>query len=75
MTRIYVKRVSEERKEDLAMPKAEQSGGWLGQVIERSKKAAESGPKPMLDGHMRHLTGNTTRDSRGSSSGNESCYR
>lgn len=31
------------------------SNTWLREVIERAKAAAESGPRPMLNGWPRHL--------------------
>lgn len=56
------------------MPRAEQSGGWVSQVIERSKKAAESGPKPMMNGQMRHLSGEARKEPPSASSGSEGCH-
>src|SRR5581483_11136235 len=56
------------------MPQSATKNGWLGGVIERSKKAADSGPKPMKSGQVRHISQSSDRRSVGTSSGSESCH-
>lgn len=37
---------------------------WLSDVFERSNRAAESSPKPMQNGHLKHVASSTTKNDK-----------